>query len=98
MAASRFISASKFREAAAFAREIEESMALTVNRFDPSRMPKLTFKKFPTGGATVAVSPESSFRFSRARSTMPSPRCFSTSTTSARRTCSICSPRPRNAA
>jgi phosphatidylserine/phosphatidylglycerophosphate/cardiolipin synthase-like enzyme len=57
------------------AREIEDSLALTVSRFDPSRMPKLTFQNFSVTGVTAAVSPDSSFLFlkdfiDRAKSTL----------------------------
>src|SRR5262245_43085765 len=63
MATRSYISVEKFRAAAKLAREIEEAQALTVNRFDPTRIPKLTFASFQVGEAITAVSPDSSFRF-----------------------------------
>ena len=49
MATRSYISVEKFRAAAKLAREIEEAQALTVNRFDPTRIPKLTFASFQIG-------------------------------------------------
>jgi phosphatidylserine/phosphatidylglycerophosphate/cardiolipin synthase-like enzyme len=63
MAKKSWISEEKYREAVRMARAIEEPLGLTVGRFDPKRMPKLTFNDFQTASATVAVSPDSSFRF-----------------------------------
>ena len=57
------ISEQEFAAAARFCRDIEESMQLTVGRFDPKRMPKLKFKTFNASGATCAVSPDSSYLF-----------------------------------
>ena len=63
MARHSYISETKYREAVEMAREIEDTLALTVSRFDPSRMPKLTFQDFGVTAATAAVSPDSSFLF-----------------------------------
>ncbi len=63
MATRSYISTKEFRAAAKLAREIEEAQALTVNRFDPMRIPKLAFASFQIRDATTAVSPDSSFRF-----------------------------------
>ncbi len=63
MAKKSHLSASKYQEAVRMAREIDESLALTISRFDPSRMPTLTFQDFSVTGATAAVSPDSSFLF-----------------------------------
>lgn len=75
MAKKTYIDQKQFREAAKMARAIEESLALTVGRFDPTRMPALSFKDFPVAGVTAAVSPDSSFLFlkrfiDRAKSTL----------------------------
>jgi phosphatidylserine/phosphatidylglycerophosphate/cardiolipin synthase-like enzyme len=52
-----------FNMAARAVREMDDSLALTQGRFDPGRVPSLTFKTFSPSKASVAVSPESSYLF-----------------------------------
>jgi phosphatidylserine/phosphatidylglycerophosphate/cardiolipin synthase-like enzyme len=53
----------KFKAAAALARDLDDSLALTIGRFDKSRWPALTFPTFAVTGAVAAVSPDCSYRF-----------------------------------
>src|SRR5256885_1933902 len=58
----RLIDAKKYKAALAMPSEAEDVAALTVGKFDKSRWPKLTFPTFNPSKATVAVSPDCSFR------------------------------------
>ena len=58
---SALVSEKDYQEAVRLAREIEEPLGLAVGRFDPSRMPQLSFNSFPVKSATCAVSPDSSY-------------------------------------
>ena len=61
--AKSHISEEKYRVAVRLSQDIEDSLALTIGKFDPARMPKLTFTNFPVTSAIAAVSPDSSFLF-----------------------------------
>lgn len=55
--------AAKFKAAAALPSEAEDSAALASTQFDKSRWPEFEFPVLPVTAATVAVSPDCSFRF-----------------------------------
>jgi phosphatidylserine/phosphatidylglycerophosphate/cardiolipin synthase-like enzyme len=61
--AKSHISEEKYRVAVRLSQDIEDSLALTIGKFEPARMPKLTFTNFPVTSAIAAVSPDSSFLF-----------------------------------
>jgi phosphatidylserine/phosphatidylglycerophosphate/cardiolipin synthase-like enzyme len=55
--------AAKFKAATAMPSEAEDSAALASTQFDPDRWPEFDFPVLPVATATVAVSPDCSFRF-----------------------------------
>ena len=60
---AQLFNAAKFKAAAAMPSEAEDSAALVSKQFDPARWPKFDFPVLPVTAATVAVSPDCSFRF-----------------------------------
>lgn len=60
---AQLFDAAEFKAAAAMPSEAEDSAALASFKFDPARWPAFEFPVLPVAAATVAVSPDCSFRF-----------------------------------